>query len=184
VHTSAKARLTSVAIRIRIRIRDPNHHQNLIICSLAHCQPFLKISCKSVQTFSPKVANRQTNNDDYISSLAEIITIQRIRTLNGWIRLRHTVSPHLRAPWTTECRVLRRKAARNSAPQSRRRILPSWLVWLHRVGCWRTASGRNELQHLPQLCVRVKPARPRCKAITASTDDGLTSPTCLNTSRW
>jgi len=45
VHTSANARLTSVAIRIRIR--DPDRHQNLIICSLTHCQPFLKISCKS-----------------------------------------------------------------------------------------------------------------------------------------
>ena len=40
---------------------DPDRHQNLIICSLIHCQPFLKISCKSVGTFSPKVANRQTD---------------------------------------------------------------------------------------------------------------------------
>ena len=39
VHTSAKAeaRLTW------IRIRDPDLHQNLIVCSLAHCQPLLKI---------------------------------------------------------------------------------------------------------------------------------------------
>jgi len=45
VHTSAKARLTSVAIqmRIRIRIHDQDRHQNLIICSSAHCQPSLKI---------------------------------------------------------------------------------------------------------------------------------------------
>jgi len=52
-HTSAKARLTSVAIPIRIRIviRDLDCHQNLIICSLAHCQPSVKISCKSVQKF-------------------------------------------------------------------------------------------------------------------------------------
>jgi len=42
VHTSAKARL------IRIRICDPDCTQNLIVCSLAHCQPSLKISCKSV----------------------------------------------------------------------------------------------------------------------------------------
>jgi len=77
VHTSAKARLSSVAIRIRIRIRDPDCHQNLIICSLAHCQPSLKSSPKSVQKlFLRKVANRQTNrqtnDDDYISSLAEV----------------------------------------------------------------------------------------------------------------
>ena len=37
VHTSAKARPTSVAIRIGMRIRDPDRHQNLIICSLARC---------------------------------------------------------------------------------------------------------------------------------------------------
>jgi len=59
VHTSAKARLTSVAIRIR----DPDRHQNLIICSLAHCQPSVKISCKSVQNFLRKVASRQTNEE-------------------------------------------------------------------------------------------------------------------------
>ena len=63
MHTSAKARLTSVAIRIRTRIpsRDPDRHQNLNICSLAHCQPSLKIACKSVQKFLRKVANRQTD---------------------------------------------------------------------------------------------------------------------------
>jgi len=45
VLTSAKARLTGVAIRIRIRIQIPDLdcHQNLIISSLAHCQPTLKI---------------------------------------------------------------------------------------------------------------------------------------------
>jgi len=41
VHTSAKARLG-----FGIRIRYSDRHQNLIICSLAHCQPFMKISCK------------------------------------------------------------------------------------------------------------------------------------------
>jgi len=83
VHTSAKARLISVAIRIRIRFRlpntldptDPDRHQNLIVCSLVHCQPFLKISCKSVAKFSRTVLNRQTDkqtNDDYISSLGKV----------------------------------------------------------------------------------------------------------------
>jgi len=32
--------------------------KNLFICSMAHCQPSLKISCKSVQKFLRKVANR------------------------------------------------------------------------------------------------------------------------------
>jgi len=40
---------------------DPDRHQNLIICSLAYCQPSMKISCKSVWTFLHQVANRQTN---------------------------------------------------------------------------------------------------------------------------
>ena len=54
-----KARLTSVAIRIRIHIRsrDPDCLQNLITCS----QPSLKNACKSVWKFLRKVANRQTN---------------------------------------------------------------------------------------------------------------------------
>jgi len=65
VHTSAKARLASVVIRIR----DPDRHQNLVICLLAHCQPSVNISCNSVQTFLLKVANRQTKNDDCIFPL-------------------------------------------------------------------------------------------------------------------
>jgi len=48
-------------------------HRNLTICSLAHCQPSLKISCKSVRKFFPKVAKRQTNNDERISRLAEVM---------------------------------------------------------------------------------------------------------------
>jgi len=57
---------------------DGDRYQNLISCSSAHCQPSLKISCKSVETFLHKVANkqtnRQTNNDENISSLAEVTT--------------------------------------------------------------------------------------------------------------
>ena len=43
MHTSTNAQLTSVTIWIqtRIRIHDPDRHQNLTICSLAHCQPSL-----------------------------------------------------------------------------------------------------------------------------------------------
>jgi len=58
VHTSAKACLTSVAIRIRIH--DLDRHQNLIISSMAHCRPSLKISCKAVWKVLRKVTNRQT----------------------------------------------------------------------------------------------------------------------------
>jgi len=47
------------------------------MCSLAHCQPSMKISRKSVRKFLREVANRQTdkqiNNDKNISSLAETI---------------------------------------------------------------------------------------------------------------
>jgi len=73
VHTSAKTRVTWIG--------DPDRHQSLIICSLAHCQSSLKISFKSVRKFLRKVANRQTdrqtgkqtNNDDYMTSVAEVI---------------------------------------------------------------------------------------------------------------
>jgi len=58
VHTSAKAHTD-----------DPVRHQNLIICSLAHCQPPLKFSRKSVWQCLRKVANKQTNNDDYMTSM-------------------------------------------------------------------------------------------------------------------
>jgi len=43
LHTSAKARLTGVAIRICIRICYPDRHQNLIVCSLAHIPSFSEI---------------------------------------------------------------------------------------------------------------------------------------------
>jgi len=53
----------SVAMRIRIqihiRIRDLDRCQNLISCSLAHCQHSLKLPSKSVRTFLHKVANRE-----------------------------------------------------------------------------------------------------------------------------
>jgi len=40
-------------------IRD--RHQKLTIYSMAHCQPYLKISCKSVAKFLRKVAKTQTS---------------------------------------------------------------------------------------------------------------------------
>jgi len=66
VHTSTKAHLTSVTIRIRtripihIRIRDLDGQQHLIICSLAHCQPSLNANWFG--NFCTKLlTNRQTD---------------------------------------------------------------------------------------------------------------------------
>jgi len=74
VRTPAKARLTSVAIPIR----DLDCHQNLIICSLARCQPSLKFPSKSVRNFFlHKVANKQTTRA-YISSLADVKNSVRV----------------------------------------------------------------------------------------------------------
>jgi len=59
---------------------DRNRHQHLTSCSLAHCQPSLNISRKSVRKSlrtvgsnqTGKCTDKQTNNDDYITSLAEV----------------------------------------------------------------------------------------------------------------
>jgi len=72
VHTSATACPTIVAIWISIR--DPYRHQNLIICSSAHCQPSVKISSKSFWTFLRKVANRQTATITYPRTWLSIYT--------------------------------------------------------------------------------------------------------------
>jgi len=73
VHTSTTNPENNPCIQTVIRIVT----KNLIIYSLANCQPSLKILCKSVGKFLRKVANRQTNiqtnNDDYIPSLAEVM---------------------------------------------------------------------------------------------------------------
>jgi len=68
-----------------------DRHQNLIVCSLAHCQHSLKISCKSVRKFLRKVGNRQTNrqtsNDDYITSILgtkiKVLTTAQYRTCDS-----------------------------------------------------------------------------------------------------
>jgi len=52
---------------------DLDHRQNLIICSLAHYQHSLQISYESVPKFLRKVANRQTDDDENIASLMEVI---------------------------------------------------------------------------------------------------------------
>jgi len=42
---------------------DPDDHQNLTICSLAHCHPSLKLSCKSMRKFfsAKLVTDRETD---------------------------------------------------------------------------------------------------------------------------
>ena len=108
VHASTKAHLTSEAIwRISMSSRfrsvnhsvshngdesgkqslypdgDPDRHRNLSICSLAHSQTSVKISCKSVWKFLRKVGNRQTeNNDENRSSLAVNTSTMMIMTMN------------------------------------------------------------------------------------------------------
>jgi len=79
VHTSAKARLTSVAIRIRIS--DPDCHQNLIIYFLftgllpTFPENFMQIRSE-VFAQSCQQRDKQTNNNDYMS-LAEVIKYQK-----------------------------------------------------------------------------------------------------------
>ena len=79
---SYQCRDIGICTRIHICIRDPDRRRNLIVCSLSHCQPSLKISCKSVWKFLRKVANRQTdrqtNNNENITSLAEVTKRNRI----------------------------------------------------------------------------------------------------------
>jgi len=58
-----------------------DRHQNLTICSPAHCQHSLKTSCKSVRNFfcakllTDRQTNRQRNDDNYISSLAAVFNL-------------------------------------------------------------------------------------------------------------
>jgi len=121
VHTSAKACLTSVTIPIWIHdpdIHDPDRHQNLIICSLAHCQPSLKISHKSVQKFLRKVADRQTNREtdthDCISCLAEVMRCWRGYLSTATTSPLASLKPSLVYPlWCRLTRVVLEKRALN-----------------------------------------------------------------------
>ena len=75
MHTSAKARLTSVAIRIRIRIRirDPDRHENVIIVHWTIANRPSKVHANAFGSFCAKLlTDKRTNNDDYITSLAEV----------------------------------------------------------------------------------------------------------------
>ena len=57
---------------------DSDCHGNLIICSLTQCQPSLKISCKSIWKFLHRVANKRTNNDDYVALMEVNIFILNV----------------------------------------------------------------------------------------------------------
>jgi len=56
---------------------DPDRRQNLTTCSLANCQPPMEFFANPFGIFLRKVANRQTNRqtnkDNYITSLAEVM---------------------------------------------------------------------------------------------------------------
>jgi len=91
VHTPAKARLTRVAILIRIP--DPDRHQNLIICSVRwptanlswkfHVNPFGSFCAKWLTDRQrDRQTDRQTNKDDDIglSSLVEVKMSLRMYT--------------------------------------------------------------------------------------------------------
>jgi len=53
---------------------DPDRHQNLTSCSLVNCQPSLKFHAYLFGSFCTMLLiNKQTNNDENISSLAEVM---------------------------------------------------------------------------------------------------------------
>jgi len=72
VHTSAKARLTTVAIRIQIP--HPDRHQNLTFFRWLIANLPWKFYANPLTSFCAKLpTDKETNNDDCISSLAEVI---------------------------------------------------------------------------------------------------------------
>jgi len=75
VHTCAKACLTSATTSVPPPGKSVHDdYQNLIICSLVHCQPPLKIHGNPFGSFCTKsITDKQkTNNDGNITSLAEV----------------------------------------------------------------------------------------------------------------
>ena len=75
VKTSAKARLTTLPV--------PPSGENLITCSSAHCQPFLKMSCKSDWKFLRKVDNRKWQNKT-ITCMAQVINKYNKKASMSW----------------------------------------------------------------------------------------------------
>jgi len=79
MHISTEGRLTSVMIQIHIWIHNLDNHQYLLICSLAHCQSSLKISCKSVPKFCAKLLTyRQTDRQSYRQRRLHNLRVVRI----------------------------------------------------------------------------------------------------------
>jgi len=75
VHTSAKARLTSVAIRIA----HTDRHQHWIICSFAHCQPSTKFHVNPFGRFCAKLlTDGQTDKQRRLHNLLVILANQRV----------------------------------------------------------------------------------------------------------
>ena len=60
---------------------DPDHHQNLNICSLTHWQPSPKISCKSVRKFLLTLLRRKHNLLGGGNNTGRSVT--RRRTIHG-----------------------------------------------------------------------------------------------------
>jgi len=87
---------------------DTNLDQSLIICSLAHCQPSLKISCKSVRKFLRKDKQRRLHRPIY--SLAEVITsltlyvMCRLKFQASGYMLRILLTPHPHCRRVRRCR--------------------------------------------------------------------------------
>jgi len=78
VHTSANARITSVAIRIRFRIRIRIRDKfNYLFTGPLPTFPenFMQIRLQGfcAKSLTDRQTDRQTNNRDYITSLAEVI---------------------------------------------------------------------------------------------------------------
>ena len=79
---------------------DPDRHQNVTSCSLVHCLPSLKMSCKSVWKFLRKVANRQTGRQtsDRQTTTIDIIQLNldetRIRNSFWWVKIIRTLEKY------------------------------------------------------------------------------------------
>jgi len=94
-HSDSAYRCQGTSYQCHTTDPDPytDRHQNLTICSLAHCQPSLKTSYKSVPNFfcaklltdrqTDRQTNRQRNNDNYTSSLAAVINLVTVLFTRG-----------------------------------------------------------------------------------------------------
>jgi len=112
---------------------DPDRHQNLTSCSLAHCQPSLKIACKSVRKFLCscwQIVNRETNNNENISSAAEVINL--LERWNPWphVANRHVSISQLLSLWRRSHYDVSR------SPTASVVIITSFSLWRHSLLSW------------------------------------------------